>query len=80
MRKEIGPTKNIGESGFIEHWYGEENVIGDISKASKIRIGIKTLSFGTDCVMIFAEEKNKDSKGIIYWMDWTSPNNDCSLA
>ena len=58
MRKEIGPTKNIGEDGFKEHWCGDENVIGDISKASKIRMGIKTLSAGRDCVMIFAEEKN----------------------
>ena len=56
MRKELGPTKAVHKNEFT--YNDDVNVIGDISKASKIRIGIKTLISGTNCYIFFAEEKN----------------------
>ena len=67
IRKELGPTKAVHKNDFT--WNDEVNVIGDISKASKIRIGIKTLRHGENCYIFFGEEKNQNSKGIIYYMD-----------
>ena len=67
IRKEVGPTKSITENQF--DWQDKESVIGDISKASKIRIGIKALKQGWPAHIFFADEKNGNSRGIIYRMD-----------
>ena len=64
---ELGPTKSV--RGARYDWEEEVNMIGDISKASRIRIGIKTLNHGWNSFLFFAEENNANSKGINYWMD-----------
>ena len=51
VRKEIGPTKKVeGNKYSFDH----NEPIGDISKASKIRIGIKPLNLHNDCQIFFA--------------------------
>ena len=71
---EHGPTKIVNGNNF--QW--TDNFIGDISKASMIRIGIKTLRYGNDGILFFAEEKTNESKGITYYFDRHNGNRTCS--
>ena len=43
-----------------------DNVVGSISKALRIRIGIKSLYKSNDQFLLFSDEKNEDSRGITY--------------
>ena len=61
VRSEVGPTRAVGG----DSWTWTEHICGDISKSSKIRIGIK--SFIKQSVFIlFAEENSLDTKGITF--------------
>ena len=61
-RVEIATTKAVKNDQF--EW--TDNVIGSISNAWKIRIGIKSLVKSNDQLLLFADENTEESRGITY--------------
>ena len=72
VRSEVGPTRAVGG----DSWTWTEHICGDISKSSKIRIGIKAFTSPSVVFILFAEENSVDTKGITFCFqgyDWNFP-------
>ena len=55
VRSQFTSRASYGNYGL----WDDNPTIGDISRASKIRMGMKTLRYGYHCRMLFAEENDK---------------------
>ena len=66
LRSKVGPTtSNYGrDKPWTITW--TDFVCGDISQATKIRIGINSRHSFTPICILFAEEQSQDTKGITF--------------